>query len=120
MGVRGSLIVPTSEPEPYTINGRVFTVVLNLDGSVSIDGVAGRGGASLDGTVIAVYTSTGYNSVEYAYQSGDTFQIGDFGATVRSYDPVSFAIPIAVVDLDGDVSVSSDLNITVNSSAISL
>jgi hypothetical protein len=113
-GVAGGLIVPTLVATNYTVNAHVFTVVLNADGSVSVSGVAGDSGSSLQGTVIAVFTANGYNSLEYTYQAGDTFQIGDFGATATSAQPVSFAVPVEVIDADGDISSSSDLVITAN------
>jgi len=92
-GPGAALIIPTTTPTNYTINGRVFTVTLNADGSVDIAGVAGASGSSLQGTTIAVFTANGYNSVEYAWQSGDTFQIGGFGATTITNLPVSFNGP---------------------------
>jgi hypothetical protein len=113
-GVAGGLIVPTVAATDYTVNGHVFTVVLNPDGSVSVSGVAGDSGSSLQGTVIAIFTTNGYNSVEYSYQSGDTFQIGDFGATATSTQPVNFTVPVEVIDGDGDISSSSNLVITAN------
>ncbi|MCT0216449.1 VCBS domain-containing protein, partial [Synechococcus sp. CS-1330] len=113
-GIAGSIIVPTSTATSYTVNGHVFTVTLNVDDSVSVAGVAGDPGSSLQGTVIAVFTANGYNSVEYTYQTGDTFQIGDFGATVKSTEPVNFTVPVEVIDGDGDISASSNLDITAN------
>lgn len=100
------IIVPTSEAITYTVNGHAFTVQL-VDGSVLVSGVSGDTGSSLNGTVIAVYTQNGYNSVEYTWAAGENFQIGDFGATTLSKDPVSFTVPIQVVDGDGDVAASS-------------
>ena len=58
-------------------------------------------------TSIAVFTSNGYNSLEYTYVSGDPFKIGNFGASVPSTDPVNFDVPIQVVDSDGDAAGSS-------------
>jgi large repetitive protein len=114
-GVASTIIIPTTTATNYTVNGHVFTVTLNADGSVNVAGVAGDSGSSLLGTVIAVFTATGYNSVEYTYQSGDTFQIGDFGATTLTNNPVTFTVPVQVIDGDGDVSANSNLSITANS-----
>ena len=61
-------------------------------------------------TQIAVFGSTTYNAVEYSYQAGLPFNIGDFGASVPSTDPVNFDVPIQVVDSDGD---TTDSNIDV-------
>ncbi|MFA6220560.1 MAG: DUF5801 repeats-in-toxin domain-containing protein, partial [Erythrobacter sp.] len=96
----------------YTINGRDFTVTFNNDGTVSVAGVEGDPGSSQVGTQIAVFTDDGFNSVEYTWQAGDTFQIGGFGATTLTTDPVSFDLPVEVVDGDGDVSSSGNIHIT--------
>ncbi|WP_245266765.1 DUF5801 repeats-in-toxin domain-containing protein [Mesorhizobium sp. LNHC252B00] len=96
-------ITATASLENYTINGHVYTVQLNVDGSVNVGGVYGTAGAGAIGTEIAVFTNDGYNSVEYTYVSGDTFKVGDFGAAVATHTPVSFDIPVSVVDGDGDI-----------------
>ncbi len=88
----------------YLIGGNTYTVAANLDGSVTVGGVVEVGGTA---TQVAVYTATQYNSVEYQYVSGDTFQIGGFGASVPSTAPVAFNIPIQVFDGDGDTATSS-------------
>jgi hypothetical protein len=67
----------------------------------------------LVGTHIATYTATGYNSLTFAYEAGDTFKVGDFGAAVQSTDPKSFSVPIEIVDGDGDVVAGDSLDITV-------
>ena len=41
-------------------------------------------------TTIAVFTASGYNSLEMAYQAGDDFKVGGFGAAVQNKDPVHF------------------------------
>lgn len=110
----GSIITPTSTPTNYTVNGQTFTVTLNADGSVSIDGIRGDSGSSLLGTVVGVFTADGFNSVEYTYESGGTFQVGDFGASVITNDPVTFDVPISVTDNDGDIVSSGVLDITLN------
>ncbi len=112
----GTIIIPTTTPTVYSVNGRDFTVTLNADGSVSVDGLEGDSGSSLAGTVIGVFTDDGYNSLEYTYESGGTFQIGGFGATVISNDPVEFDVPISVVDNDGDIVSSGVLDITLSPS----
>ncbi len=114
LGVTGALITVTTTATNYTINGHLFTVQLMADGSVNVAGVAGASGSSLAGTVIATFTDNGYNSIEYRHISGDTFQIGDFGATTQSTNPVIFNVPVEVIDGDGDVSASSNLTITAN------
>ncbi|WP_292591439.1 type I secretion C-terminal target domain-containing protein, partial [Mesorhizobium sp.] len=106
-------ITPTTTATDYTINGHTYSVVLNVDGSVTVDGVNGTSGAGAIGTEIAIFTGDGYNSVEYTYVSGETFKIGDFGAAVPSHSPISFNVPIEVVDGDGDTAASTlDVTLT--------
>ncbi|MXO57930.1 hypothetical protein GRI36_13720 [Altererythrobacter gangjinensis] len=108
----GGVIIPTTTPTDYSVNGQTFTVTLNGNGSVSVAGVEGESGASLLGTVIGVFTEDGYNSVEYSWEAGSTFQVGDFGATSITNDPVNFTVPISIVDGDGDVVDAGILDIT--------
>ena len=65
-------------------------------------------------TSIATFTANGYNSLEYTWVAGDTFKIGNFGATALSSDPVDFSVPVQVVDGDGDTA-SGNLGITLTS-----
>ncbi|WEN41485.1 Alginate lyase 7 [Thauera sp. GDN1] len=100
----------------YTIGGKTFTVqFIDVDPTdatkyeVTIDGVAG---GSKDGTQIATYTATGYSSLEYYHDGGQPFSVGDFGATtINEGTPVSFGLPIEVVDNDGDFA-STQINVT--------
>jgi VCBS repeat-containing protein len=125
-GVTSALLTPlldnpatpaVNDAQSVTVNGHVFTYRLLADGSVEIGGVAGDSGSSLNGSNIAVYTASGYNSVAYTYVSGDTFQVGDFGAAVSVPQPLSFALPIELVDGDGDVA-ASYLDVNVKASTI--
>ncbi|MER8434730.1 beta strand repeat-containing protein, partial [Mesorhizobium caraganae] len=100
-------ITPTASATNYTINGHIYSVLLNADGSVTVGGVNGTSGAGAIGTEIAIFTGDGYNSVEYTYVSGDTFKLGDFGAAVPTHSPISFNVPIEVVDGDGDTAAST-------------
>ncbi|WP_246449740.1 beta strand repeat-containing protein [Qipengyuania soli] len=109
-GPNGETIITTSGN--YTINGHVFTVTFNANGTVDVAGVEGDNGSSQVGTQIAVFTDDGFNSVEYSYLSGGTFQVGGFGASTLTTDPVSWDIPVEVVDGDGDVSSTGDISIT--------
>ena len=88
----------------YNIAGHTFTVTTDGVGGINVGGVFGD---STNTTSIAVFTSNGYNSLEYTYVSGDPFKIGNFGASVPSTDPVNFDVPIQVVDSDGDTAGSS-------------
>ena len=89
----------------HVIAGHTFTVVFDGDGKgINVGGVFGD---STITTSIAVFTSDGYNALEYTWVSGDPFKIGNFGASIPSTDPVSFDVPIQVVDFDGDTADSS-------------
>ena len=84
----------------HIIGGHTFTITTDGVGGINVGGV-------VENTSIAVFTSNGYNSLEYTYVSGDPFKIGNFGASVPSTDPVNFDVPIQVVDSDGDTAGSS-------------
>ena len=89
----------------HVIAGHTFTVVFDGDGKgIDVGGVFGDNTIT---TSIAVFTSDGYNALEYTWVSGDPFKIGNFGASIPSTDPVSFDVPIQVVDFDGDTADSS-------------
>ena len=111
LGVLSSLITASGA---YLVNGQNFTVGFNADGSVNVANVAGASGSSLAGTVIAVFTASGYNSVEYSWQAGDTFQIGDFGATTLTNAPKAFTVPVSIQDGDSDTLPSGNLAITLS------
>ncbi len=106
------------------VGGDSYTVTFNVDGTVNVTGVNGSSGAQATGTRIAVFTDqqgldggeiiNGYTTLEFTYVSGDTIKVGDFGATVQSEDPVTFNVPISVIDNDGDIVASDDLDITLN------
>ncbi|MBD9511063.1 type I secretion C-terminal target domain-containing protein, partial [Ensifer sp. ENS10] len=91
-----------------TVGGHTFTVSENLDGSVSVGNVYGDNSQS---TQIGIFTANGYNSVEYTWAAGDPFKLGQFGAAVPTTKPVSFDVPIEVVDGDGDRA-SSSIDVT--------
>ncbi|MEY4270017.1 MAG: hypothetical protein RLZZ58_1233, partial [Pseudomonadota bacterium] len=111
-GVSSAFIVPTAAPTNYIVNGITYTVTLNADGSVNVAGVQGTSGAGAIGTQIAVYTTTGYGSLEFAHAGGSDFKLGDFGVVVQNTQPVNFTVPVVVVDGDGDTSLAANLAIT--------
>ncbi|BCG97024.1 DUF5801 repeats-in-toxin domain-containing protein [Mesorhizobium sp. 131-2-1] len=84
-----------------TVGGHIFTVHF-VDGAAPGTQYEAVVGSILQNTSIASYTSTGYNSLEIAYESGDTFKLGDFGAAASTNSPVSFALPVSIVDGDND------------------
>jgi len=65
-----------------------------------------------DGTTLGAYTADGYNSLEFAHAGGRSFSLGDFGtASVTPGVPVDLALPIGIVDADGDAA-ASNLSLT--------
>ncbi|ESY99019.1 hypothetical protein X738_12705 [Mesorhizobium sp. LNHC209A00] len=84
-----------------TVGGHVFTVHF-VDGAAPGLQYEAVVGSILQNTSIATYTANGYNSLQIGYESGDTFKLGDFGAAASTNSPVSFALPVSVVDGDND------------------
>ena len=70
-------------------------------------------GGLVNGATIATYTATGFNSLEVAYVSGNPFIITGFGTASVLSEPVSFNVPVELVDADGDVAGSS-IGVTLN------
>jgi Ca2+-binding RTX toxin-like protein len=109
-GGQTALISVTATSTLYTVGGKDYYVRLNADGSVTVDGVYGEGGGTPAGTTIAVFTANGYSSLEF-HGGGDNlnglpfdnFQIGNFVAAVPSSAPVHLALPITIIDSDGDI-----------------
>ncbi|WP_439374592.1 DUF5801 repeats-in-toxin domain-containing protein [Bradyrhizobium sp. DASA03120] len=101
------LSAPGLQTVAVTVGGHNYTVTEMADGSVNVAGVFGNNTGT---TTVAVFTSTGYNSVEYTYVADQTFKIGNFGAAAQSTDPVNLNIPVQVVDGDGDTAIGN-LNI---------
>jgi hypothetical protein len=114
-GVGSNLIIPTSTPTDYVVNGHTFTVSLAADGkSVNIVGIDGDNGSSGAGTEVAVFTDDGYTSLTVLNVSTDpsaSFKIGSFGLSVVSEDPVEFDLPVQIVDTDGDVSDTANIHV---------
>ena len=83
-----------------------------------IDSAGGRY-ATVEGVMdvnvsIATFATTSYQALEVQHLSGDDFALTGFGTTTITDDPVSFTVPISIVDNDGDTVSSGDLNITLN------
>ncbi|RUV36199.1 type I secretion C-terminal target domain-containing protein, partial [Mesorhizobium sp. M7A.F.Ca.MR.148.00.0.0] len=102
----------------YTIGGRTYSVqFFDVDPTSAVHYAAQVTGV-LDASVsIATFTADGYNSLELTNISplkgngqpntGTDFAITGFGAAVESTDPVSFHLPIQIVDGDGDAAAST-------------
>ena len=100
-GIASAYIAPTTTLTHYTVNGHDFTVQLQADGSVSVGNVNGDQSA---GTRIAAYTDNGYNSIVYYHSDSgkDTFKVGDFGTSIPTTNPINLALPVQIIDGDGD------------------
>ena len=70
-------------------------------------------GGLVNGATIATYTANGYNSLEVTYVSGNAFFITGFGTSSVVDEPVSFNVPVELVDADGDVA-ASNIGVTLN------
>ena len=71
------------------------------------------------GVRISTFAETNYNALTVDNISGDSFEVTGFGTTTITDDPVPFNVPISVVDNDGDLVSSDDLDIVLNPSASS-
>ena len=89
---------------PVMVGGQAFTIAGQADGSVIVGGL-------VNDASIATYTADGFNSLEVAYVSGNPFNITGFGTASVLSEPVSFDVPVEVVDADGDAA-SGNLGIT--------
>ncbi|WP_271077127.1 beta strand repeat-containing protein [Aurantiacibacter sp. MUD61] len=92
----------------HTVGGQNFTVAFNGD-SATVSGV-------VSDTRIGGISDTPYNSIEFHWAGGQTFKIGDFNTIAITNDPVTFNVPISVIDNDDDVVSSGTLDITLNPS----
>ena len=90
---------------PVIVGGHSFTISQD-DGSVIVGGLVSNAS-------IATYTANGFNSLEVTYVSGNAFIITGFGTTSVLDAPVSFNVPVELVDADGDVAGSS-IGVTLN------
>ena len=85
---------------PVMVGGHAFTIIGQDDGSVIVGGL-------VNGATIATYTADGFNSLEVAYVSGNPFIITGFGTASVLSAPVSFNVPVEVVDADGDAAAAA-------------
>ena len=60
---------------------------------------------------IATYTADGFNSLEVTYVSGNAFIMTGFGTASVLSEPVSFNVPVELVDADGDAAAAALLAI---------
>jgi Ca2+-binding RTX toxin-like protein len=111
----------------YTIGGRTYTVqFVDVDPTPAVHYAAQITGVLDTHVSIATFTADGYNSLELSNisplksngqpDSGTDFAITGFGSAVQSSDPVTFGLPIQIVDGDGDTAGSS-IGITLTGTA---
>ena len=84
---------------PVIVGGQSFTITGQADGSVIVSGLVSNAS-------IATYTADGFNSLEVAYVSGNAFIMTGFGTASVLSAPVSFNVPVELVDADGDAAAS--------------
>ena len=101
-----------------TVGGQIFTVQF-----IDIDPGAGETIEAVvtgvvTNTILSAFSADGYNSLEFYHESGNTFKIGDFGVSTITNQPVSFSIPVEIVDGDGDIATapSSVFNVFIDAS----
>ena len=82
------------------VGGHSFTIAGQADGSVIVGGL-------VNDASIATYTADGFNSLEVAYVSGNAFLITGFGTASVLSAPVSFNVPVELVDADGDAAAAA-------------
>ncbi|HEX5390509.1 MAG TPA: hypothetical protein VFW67_12155, partial [Burkholderiaceae bacterium] len=108
VGYRGSeslVLANLGASQTVNVGGVNFTVAFDAGGHATVSGVR-------DGTTLGAYTADGYNSLEFAHAGGRSFSLGDFGtASVTPGVPVDLALPIGIVDADGDAA-TSNLSLT--------
>ena len=95
---------------PVIVGGQSFTIAAQADGSVIVGGLVSNAS-------IATYTADGFNSLEVAYVSGNAFIITGFGTASVLSAPVSFNVPVELVDADGDAAGGSTIGVTLEPEA---
>ncbi len=108
----GTVATAVTVGSPGGAADRTFTVqFVDIDPTAAVNFAATVDG-NIDTIKIATFTANGYSSLEYKYLSGTPFQIGSFGTTSSDPGaPVNFAVPVELVDGDGDT-VAASLPIT--------
>ncbi|MDP3300964.1 MAG: Ig-like domain-containing protein [Sulfuricurvum sp.] len=80
----------------YVATNVAAGIVFEANGSVTISGIT-------NSKTVAVFTDSGFTTVEYHYVSGDPFSLAGFGAsTFNPGELVNMAFDLAVTDGDGD------------------
>ena len=105
-GGETKIVALASFVNPVIVGGHAFTINAQADGSVIVGGL-------VNDASIATYTADGFNSLEVTYVSGNAFIITGFGTASVLSAPVSFNVPVELVDADGDAAGSS-IGVTLN------
>jgi hypothetical protein len=83
------------------VSGHTFTITMQTDGTATVGSVA-------DGSTLTTFTSSGFDSIEFSYVTGDTFKIGGFGTTTTvAGQPLEISAPLTITDGDGDTATST-------------
>ncbi|WP_408908879.1 DUF5801 repeats-in-toxin domain-containing protein [Aeromonas hydrophila] len=86
-----------------SVGGNSFTVNFTDDDPTAGVAYVATVAGVISNTKLAAYTADGYNSLEFHYDAGSTFKIGDFGSSVATPGlPVSLQLPVTLTDGDGD------------------
>nr|WP_279451062.1 retention module-containing protein [Aeromonas hydrophila] len=86
-----------------SVGGNSFTVNFTDDDPTAGVAYVATVAGVITNTKLAAYTADGYNSLEFHYDAGSTFKIGDFGSSVATPGiPVSLQLPVTLTDGDGD------------------
>ncbi len=89
---------------PGGLANRTYTVqFVNVDPGAGVQYAVLVTGILDTKVSIATFTANGYSSLEVLNTAGDDFDITGFGAAVQSTNPVSFSVPVEVIDGDGDI-----------------
>ena len=95
-------VIDTSATGAYAVSydGSSYTLTKAADGSVTYNGIE-------TGTVVAVFTQDGsYTTLQTSHAGGDDYTITGIGSSVITNSPVEIAVPIELVDGDGDIAES--------------
>ncbi|MGN5261538.1 beta strand repeat-containing protein [Aeromonas hydrophila] len=89
--------------QTVAVGGHSFTVNFTDDDPTAGVAYVATVAGVISNTKLAAYTADGYNSLEFHYDAGSTFKIGDFGSSVATPGiPVSLQLPVTLTDGDGD------------------
>ncbi|MEO5972319.1 MAG: Ig-like domain-containing protein, partial [Sphingomicrobium sp.] len=88
--------------QPVTVDGQAFTVTFGATDAT----VAGI----VSDTRIGAFTADGLDSMIFSHGGGAafSFKIGDFNTLALVQDPITFHVPVSIVDGDGDITAGAN------------